>query len=143
MISQAGIYNLSLYENKDVVLTYSGDNITAISNSGDILTFNTDYNDPKFSNDLKEGNNNVVINDYTIEFHIETLDQSNFDTIESLQSSIYGWIPVIEFMDGQKYIINVEFKPEVGDLDSQNSHTFPIEMKPAIETIEELQPYTP
>ncbi len=142
MIQQAGIYKLDLYENKDVVLTFdSNDDITAISNSGDVLNFETDYNDPKYSNDKEPGKNNIVINKHKILFHIDTLDQSNFDIIEKLQSSIYGWVVLIEFFSGDKYIINIPFFPEIDKLNSQVSHTFDIEMNPRIETTEELQNY--
>jgi len=144
MISQAGIYKLDLYENKEVVLTYdSNGDIDSITSSGDVLNFDTDNNSPELKNNLESGENNIIINDYEISFHIDSLSQENFDIIEKLQSSIYGYIPVFEFMDGQKYIINIPFKPVIKKVNSQVSHTFDITLNPSIKTIEELQLYLP
>ena len=140
MITQAGVYKLDLYEAKDVVFTYDGnDDIDSISNSGEVYNFETDYNDPKYSNGKESAKNNDLINAQKLEFHIDTLDSINFDIMEKLQSSIYGFIPLMELLDGSKFIINTPFFPEVSKLNSQVSHTFNIEMNPRIDTLQELQ----
>lgn len=144
MISQAGIYKLDLYENKDFEPNYDSNGlITAFTYGGTVLNLTSNDNEPKYSNDIDSAKNNAVINTQKLEFHLDGINKDNIDQIESLQSSIYGFIPVIEFMDRQKYIILTPFFQTLSSTETQVSHTYKIEMKPRIETLAELIEYTP
>lgn len=144
MISQAGIYQLNLLENKGIVKTKNADGtITAITTQGDTLTFETNANRPEYKNDLDPGNNNVVINEHIKNFILNSLTDDNYNIIEQLSDSIYGWIPVIEFMDNTKYIIQTPFFGSVGKVNTQQAHTFRIELEPRLKSLQELTLYTP
>jgi len=142
MISQAGLYKLTLYENKSFSFLYNADgtiDFDSISNSGDVLEFETNDNRNKYSNEIKTARNNDVVNSHKLELWINGLIQSNLDTLEKLTSSIYGWIPLIEFMNNDKYLIDVPFFEKVNPFDSQVTHTFFIELKPRLFSIKKLQ----
>lgn len=144
MISQAGIYKLTLLENKELVIVRdSNKNITAITTSGETIELNTDDNRPNYKNDLDSGDNNVVLNEHIKEFIISSLTEESFDEIEQLNNSIYGWIPIIEFMDNQKYIINTPFFVSIGRVNTQTSHIFKIELETRVKSLHELTLYLP
>lgn len=141
-MTQAGLYKLKLYENKQFSFLYNSEGIIdldSISNSGDILEFETNDNRNKYANEIPSAYNNDIINNHKIELWINGLIQSNLDTLEKLQYSIYGWIPVMEFMDNQKYLINAPFFISVGPFNSQITHTFKLELKSRVSTYKKLQ----
>ncbi len=145
MISQAGLYGLTLYENKGFSFDYNANNTVdeaSIINTGEIYSFETNDNRNNLFNEIRSANNNEIINDYTINLWISGLTQDNLDTIEELQRSIYGWIPVLEFMDNQKYLINEPFFQAAQPFNSQISHTFKVDYKPRITTLKKLEEIT-
>ena len=141
-ISQAGIAKITLYENKGFTFLYDSEGniiLSSISNTGDTLEFVTEDNSIKLSNKIEPAGNNTILNDYTLMLVLDGLEQTTFDKIEKFRSSIYGWIPVIEFMDNQTKLINVPFFEKVDSVDTQVSHTFNIEMKPQVFTFHRLE----
>jgi len=142
MISQAGLYKLTLYENKSFSFLYNADgtiDFDSISNTGDVLGFETNDNRNKYSNEIKTARNNDIVNSHKLEFWINGLIQSNLDTLEKLQSTIYGWVPVMEFMDNQIYLVNAPFFLVVLPFQSQVTHTFKLEMITRISSLRKLE----
>lgn len=134
---QAGIYELTLIENKGVILTFDSNNdVTNIVSTGNTIELNTNDNVIQLSNNIDSANNNELINTYILKLELNGLDQQ--DLTEQINNSIYGWIPSIEFMDGQTKLINTPFFQKVNEMDTQSTHTYFIEMAPRISVNNEL-----
>ncbi|MCP4764346.1 MAG: hypothetical protein GY870_21410 [archaeon] len=139
-MEQAGLYKINLYENKGVSVTYDSEkDISSLTNSGEVLDFETNLNKNKFSDNLSSANNNLLLNEYVIGIELNGI-ASAMELLEKLNNSIYGWIPVFEFMDGQKKTILTPFFQNAPEVNTSVSHTFKGEMKPrklaAIELID-------
>lgn len=145
MITQAGIYKLKLYENKDFSFSYNEDgtvNNDSIRNSGNVLELTTDSNSAEYSNGIISAGNNAIKNAHLIKFQLNGYNQQGLFTLEKVMASIYGWIPVIELMDNQIYLINEPFKEKVGTVNTQITHTFFVELEPIIATLKNLEKIT-
>jgi hypothetical protein len=146
LITQAGLYSVNFYENKGFSFDYNVDetiDLSSISNTGETYTFETDSNYNQYSNQIKTAFNNDIKNDHTIQLWINGLTKENLDDLERIRLSIYGFIPVLEFMDKQLYLINEPFYLNTpNSFESQASHTFNIQIKPKILTLQKLQKVT-
>jgi hypothetical protein len=135
LITQAGLYSVNFYENKGFSFDYNVDetiDLSSISNTGET-----------YSNQIKTAFNNDIKNDHTIQLWINGLTKENLDDLERIRLSIYGFIPVLEFMDKQLYLINEPFYLNTpNSFESQASHTFNIQIKPKILTLQKLQKVT-
>lgn len=136
MKRQAGLYKLTLYEAKEIGIVYnSSGELVSIVNSGEILSFDTE-NNTEFADALESAFNNLVRNDYSIEFKLFGLDQISI--VEQLNNSIYGWVPVFEFMDTQDKALIVPFFGVSDGVKTNTSHSYKISLKPRKNTNVEL-----
>jgi len=145
MISQAGIYKIKLYENKDFSFSYNEDgtiNNDSISSSGNIIELNTNENYGEYSNGINSASNNAIKNRHLVKFQLNGYNQESLFVMEKIQASIYGWIPLLELNDNQTYLINEPFKIKVNPVDTQTTHTFFIELEPVIATLKKLEKVT-
>ena len=128
MRQQAGLYKLTLYEAKDISIVWvNSEEIDSISNSGEALEFDTE-NNTQFTDALEAAFNNLVINDYNIQFGLFGLDKVSI--VEKLNNSIYGWIPVFEFMNTQNKALIVPFFGFSEQVNANTSHSYKISLKP-------------
>ncbi len=135
-MEQAGLYKISLHENKGVSITYDSEGgISNLTSSGEVLDFETNLN--KFSDNLSNSINNLILNEYVISIEIEGISEA-LEVITKLNNSIYGWIPVFEFMDKQEKAILTPFFQNAPEVNTSVSHTFKVEMKPRKLTAVEL-----
>lgn len=129
-MQQGGVNNIKLYENKGLSLTYDvSGNVVSIANSGEIIDIEV-KNEPVLTQDLEEAENNEILADYSFEFI-----QFDFDSDENLSklaTSIYGFVPVYEMNDLNKYLINSPFFAQVDGLNSNESHSWSVELKPRV-----------
>jgi len=128
MRQQAGLYKLKLYEAKDISIAYvDSEQISSISNSGEVLEFDTEnYN--TFQDALETAFNNLLRNDYSIAF--ELFGWGQISIVEKLNNSIYGWVPVFEFMDTQNKVLILPFYGVSGTVDTNTSHSYNVSLKP-------------
>lgn len=131
-MQQSGLNKLTLYENKDFEIVYTEGKVQSISNTGDALEFDTE-NEPKLNQDLGNAFNNDILTAYEFLFLLYDFDTYAEDVISLLSSSIYGWIPVYEMNDNDKFLILKPFFAEVGELDTKVSHSWPVTMTPRID----------
>ena len=144
-IQQSGVAKLTLYENKN--FNYSIDNADSINantitNSGDVFEYNTNDNDIEYQQNVPTAENNNVLFEHVLNLEINNLTIENYNQLQRLNSSIYGWIPEIEFMDGTRKVIEVPFWITIREFNSQQTHTFFVELRPRINTVEKLQNVT-
>lgn len=135
-MEQAGLYKLDLYENKGVVITWvDKESFSYISNTGEVISITNDL-EPIFSKDLAEAFNNEIKYDYIFNYALNDLSTANFDEIEALSDSIYGFIAVGTYQNGKTFLINTPFFGVVQAVDSNVSHSFKVELKPRKTTSE-------
>lgn len=141
MVTQAGIHTLELIEDRDfsIVRNSQGEilyNSIEATGTWYILTNNDNY--VAYSDDIEEGENNVVINDYKFTMQLNGLTSANATIIEQIEQSIYGFIPVITLMNNYKYTILTPFFQKVGTMNTQQSNTYNIDVAPRISTLSNL-----
>jgi hypothetical protein len=130
-MKQAGLYKLTLYENKDLQVVYNSlGQVQSVSTSGSTTVISEEAK-PKYNLNLSEAANNDLLASHSFEFLNYDLDNEILNV--QLSTSIYGFIPVYELNDGKKYIILSPFFASIGDLDSQVSHSWPVTLTPRID----------
>lgn len=140
---QAGIYQITLYERKGLSLTYSdGTTLSGVSNTGQIVSL-THGEYIKWNYENQGGKNANLLFKHTIKFWYDGLTESMKANIKTLIDSVYGWTPLIEMNNGEKYFINDLFAIQNTDMDSSKSHTWPIELKSPILSRNHVYLYLP
>ena len=115
-MEQAGLYKITLYENKDLLINYD---LFSISNSGEIIELE---NRPKLEIEPEKG----VIK-YKIFEQLNDLNQPNIDIINN---TIYGWIAKFDFLDNTTKIIDKAFfKEQMTALNTNNSNSREINLE--------------
>lgn len=130
MVEQAGIYRIVLYENKDVNLVFRPDgSIEGISNAGDILTLENSDEDTRELDLIlnpRKNKNNKLRYKHTIIWKQLGLDSSNFEIINTLKNSIYGWLAKIEFYNNTEKIITNPFRFNESSINNNISNHYEI-----------------
>ena len=137
-VEQSATYNLMLYENIGISITYDiNGNISAISNTGETLDYTT-CNKPEFVPIPRNAQNNQLLYDYILRFEIDGLI-SNEDELEKLVNNINGWVAKIQLGNNKTELVNSSFWAEIQPVDTYISHTNIIEMKTRILTTERIK----
>lgn len=130
MQEQAGIYRIVLYEAKDISFSYTNNNtIRSISNTGSIIeieNYNDSTIDLNFTFTHRRSGNNKLQYKNTLIWKQIGLNDSNLDLISQLKTSIYGWVPVIEFYNKSKKIIDNPLKFKSSEIDNNLSNHYNI-----------------
>ena len=107
-MEQGGINSITLYEDKGINVVYDGSNeIENIYTAGDTIEITNDAR-INFSFETKKYNNKLKFV-YTFDFIYWDLTLANFEEIQTLKKSIYGWKPLITFFNGNKKFIDTVF----------------------------------
>jgi len=133
MEEQAGIYRITLYEAKGLLIEYIDNNtIRSISNTGATITLeNSDCNTMELGYNFehrRSGNNKLTYKNTIIWKQLD-LNGTNLSLIDQLKTSIYGWIPVIEFYNNTQKIIENPFRYTTASIDNNVSNHYNIELK--------------
>lgn len=107
-MEQAGVYRVTLYENKDLNFVYQAGNVVAIVNDGDIINIeNSDCNtsDIGLVQEPQRNNNNRVKYRSTLNYILYDYSIEQLQLIEKIKKSIYGWIAKIEFYNQDTKVI--------------------------------------
>ena len=133
-VEQAGIYQITLYERKDLTFTYPSvsdiKTIESISNIG--LTYQI-INIQKSNLTIKPAisSNSRTFIEYTLEFYIYNIDSSNQNFVNDLRQSAYGWSTLIQFYSGDVKFIDAPLWYRESSTNNQVSNTF----NPILKTI--------
>lgn len=99
---QAGVKNITLYENTGISFNrYDPLNLRAITDlvGGGVVIRIENLQQPTYTIKSKFKNGKVA-HDYKIEFFLLGLTLENYDIINQIKTSIYGWCFLVEFYDG-------------------------------------------
>jgi len=136
MIEQAGIYRVTLYENKGLSIIFIDNNtVRNVTTSGaTIVIENSDCEtmNIKLEFEHRRAASNKLKYLNTLSWILLGLTDDNIDLIAQLKESIYSWVPVIEFYNNDQKIITNPFLFDGSEIDNNVSNSFNIELKNAI-----------
>jgi len=143
---QAGIKNITLYENKGIdFLHYDPLNyyaITGLSGIGAVITIQN-MQRPGFDIKLKLGDSGKPVQDYAVSFAILGYDIAGYADLYQIKTSIYGWCMLIEFYDGTFKFYDTPIFCRDSKINPHNEMAFEIEMKTIVPTVARHFEYTP
>lgn len=143
---QAGIKNITLYENKGIKKThYDPLNlraITALSGLGTIL-FIDNFQRPEFDIKIELSKSGRVVHDYTVKFLLLGLTLENYDLIQQIKCTIYGWVFLVEFYDGSFKFYDAPVFAGDSEIKPHEEMSFEIELKSSVPSREYHLEYTP
>jgi len=143
---QAGVKNITLYENKDVTANYYDPlnlrAITALSGGGVILLVENNQR-PEFDVKLELSKSGKVVCDYSLEFLLLGLTLENYDLVNQIKSSIYGWNFLVEFYDGTFKYYNTPLFGDDSEIKPHEEMSFMVKLKTFVPTVKWYLEYTP
>jgi len=143
---QAGIKNISLYENKGIDFYYydplDDRAITDLTGTGSIILVEN-YQQPTFNINSSFSSGGNVVNEYELKFFILGLLSANNTLISQIKKSVYGWCILIEFYDGTFKFYNTPMFCRESSIDPNAEMSFTLTLKTATPTVEMHLDYTP
>jgi len=127
-MEQAGLNSVALYERKDLVVTRFGTKYTNISSSGNVITI-SDCQQAKLNIGTKINKNNRLSYQYNLSNLLFDMTTENFEIIELLTKSIYGFTPEFTFSNGDIKYVNICLQFQEAPLDNNVSNSFAISQK--------------
>jgi hypothetical protein len=130
-MEQAGVYRITLYENKDLTLLFTGDDVTNIISSGAVIPIENDNCETQeislVQQPQRSANNKLkyrsridwLLFDYSIE---------RLQLINQIKQSIYGWIAKIDFYNSSSKVIPSPLR-FIEALNDNNSSSFGISIE--------------
>jgi len=141
---QAGIKNITLYENKGITFNYyDGVNLNSINNlsgKGAILRIENNQQ-PKLNVELAFSRSGKLLSGYTVEFFLFGLLQDNYDLINTLTGSIYGWCFLVEFYDGTLKYYNTPIFCDGGKINPSTEMSYSVELKSRVSSVTKALDY--
>lgn len=136
-MEQAGVLNITFYEDKSLNIVYNASNeIENIYTGGDEITITNDGR-IKFSLEPVKSNNKLKYN-YNLEFLFWDLTLENYEQIKTIKKSIYGWKPLITFYNGDVKFINNLFSFVESRTENKEAN-FSLNMRSILNTIKDLE----
>jgi len=143
---QAGIKNITLYENKQISFEfYDALNIRAITNLsglGNILTIENNQR-PEFDIKFKLSDSGNVTHEYSLDFFLYGISNDNYNLLAQLKQSIYGWCFLVEFYDGTLKFYNTPLFCRESNLKPQEEMAFVVKLENKIPSTVQYLEYTP
>lgn len=139
-MEQAGVFKIELIENVGIDVNYfditDDTTIDSITGTGDTFTYtDNDNNKPKFEYENGVSFNNKLDAGYSLNFQILDLTRANENDVTTITESIYGWIPVVHYLNGRTLVYNRPFfVTDIDNIDTNDSLLYTIEMNPRVET---------
>ena len=142
---QAGVKNITLYENKNITFNFWDpedlNQITDINSGGQIINVEN-VQQPEFEIESELSKSGQIVFDYKAKFLLLGLTLDNYNLIEILTESIYGWHALVEFYDGTIKFFNVPlFMPE-SEIKPHDEMTFEIKIETKVPTKEKYYEFT-
>lgn len=132
MFEQAGTYRITLYENKDLQLSFDGNgDIITIYNTGDIIELqnsNCDTSNLALSFQAQRAAGNDLKYSHTITWQEIGASDENIEKIRKLKTSIYGWIALIEFYNLESKVIVNPLRYNNSTLDNNISNHYNVSL---------------
>jgi hypothetical protein len=143
---QAGVKNITLYENVNITFNHYDPlnlrKITDLQSLGAIITIEN-MQRPEYDLTSKLSKSGLVVQDISAKFFLLGLTLENYDLINQLKLSIYGWCFMVEYYDGTFKFYNVPLFCEGSKISPHKEMSFELTMKTAVQTFQYHYEYTP
>ncbi len=121
-MQQAGVNNITLYENKGLKTLYNIEgNIESITTTGQTLTINN-YSQIKFKIEPQRDRNNTLVYNYILDYLLYDLTIVNINQVLDIKRSIYGFMPEIYYNNGDRVFINIPLIFEKNETPNNSNH---------------------
>lgn len=142
---QAGVKNITLYENKTIRFRYydllDESLITDLTTLGAIIEIEN-LQRPTLDIESKFGKQGKMVHDYKISFNFLGLLTTNLNLLNQLAESIYGWCFLAEFYDGTFKFYNVPLFCRSNKINPHNEMSFSVELISAVSSSKAQLNYT-
>lgn len=142
---QAGIKNITLYENKEISFYhYDPTNSRRISNiafSGAIIEIEN-MQLPEFDIEIALLDSGEVGYNYEMKFYLLGLLLDNYATLAQLKTSIYGWKMLIEYYDGTYKFYDTPLFCRDSEINPQEEMSFMVGLKNLTPSTKDYYEYT-
>ena len=143
---QAGVKNITLYENVGITKVYYDPlnlrAITALSSLGGIIQIDNSQR-PEFDIKIEQSKSGRIVHDYSISFLLLGLTLDNYDLINQIKSSINGWCFLVEFYGGTFKYFDTPLFADDAEIKPQEEMSFEIKIESQVPTIQYYLEYTP
>lgn len=142
---QAGVKNITLYENKGIAFRYydqfDASQITEIVTLGEVILIEN-INRPRFDIDSKFTNSGRFGNSYKVEFILLGLLNDNLDLINTLANSIYGWCFLVEYYSGELMFYNLPLVCRANKIKPHDEMSFAVSLESTVASYKTHLNYT-
>jgi hypothetical protein len=142
---QAGIKNITLYENTGITFNFYDPlnlrAITDLSNLGAVILIEN-MQQPEFDIKLKF-RNGFMAQDFKVEFLLLGLTLDNYNLLNQICSSIYGWCFLVEFYDGTFKYYNTPIWCRESDIKPHDEMSFSLALENPVPSIISYYEFTP
>jgi hypothetical protein len=142
---QAGVKNITLYENKGISFRYydlfDSSQITELVTLGDVILLEN-INRPKYEINSKFTNSGRLANSYKIDFILYGLLTDNINLIEQLANSIYGWCFLVELYSGEFLFYNVPVVCRANKIKPHDEMSYSVTLETTVPTFKTHLNYT-
>lgn len=138
---QSGLWKIELYENVDATIIRSNEGVADILiGSGRYLSFEECEN-LSLNYSVKDvfGSNSRLSYEHSVNFSLFGF-ASAYPELDTL-ASLYGWIPVLSFRNGEKYIINSPIIKQRTSYEENNTQVYPLTLKSEVSTFKSLEKF--
>lgn len=143
---QAGIKNITLYENKGISFYFWDPNdlkqISNIENLGDVITIEN-MQRPEFDIEIKMLDSGDVGFDYSMKFFLLGMLLDNINQLKNIKKSIYGWCFLVEFYSGEYRFFNTPVFCDESKIQPHNEMSYEVELKSRVSSVQQYYEYTP
>jgi hypothetical protein len=143
---QAGVKNITLYENVNISFNYFDAlnlrRVTDLQSFGAVILIEN-LQQPEYDLSAKLSKSGSPVNDINLSFLLLGLTLENYDLINQIKISIYGWCFLVEYYDGTfKYYDTPLFYTD-SKIAPHKEMLFEVKMKTAVPTPKYHYEYTP
>lgn len=142
---QAGVKNITLYENTGISFNrYDPLNLRAITDlvgGGSVLLIEN-YQRPEYEVKLKFKNGQLT-QDYKLEFLLLGLTLDNYDLINQIKGSIYGWCFLVEFYDGTFKFYTAPVRCLESEIKPHDEMSFKLTLENVVPSIQPYYEFVP
>ena len=130
-VEQAGVYKITLIENKGVSVTRSGDSITDISGTGQTIELE---NEQELALDFtpERGKNTRLLFQYQLNYKAFDLSKETKAIINQVKRSIYGWLAKVEFYNKDVKIILSPLRFDTGNVNNNVSNHYDLSLSNSV-----------
>lgn len=143
---QAGVKNITLYENNGITATYYDPlnlrAITDLNTQGEIIYIENNQQ-PELEIKIERSKSGKTVFDYRLKYLLLGLTLENFDLIKQIQESIYGWCFLIEYYDGTYKFYNSPLFQDDSEIKPKEEMSFAMDLRSRVPSLNTHFEYTP